>query len=208
PESLGQRICRLEANAMDIEGQSIGILPHLHNGVIAVGLVNPDSSGRSNAMRVQEDHDLADDFLGFPGLDDSLFAFGTNAVEVGQTLRGLLNDIKHLLAKGLDQLFGKVRPDAFDHPRAEILFDAFQRTRWDDPERLRLKLQPVRPIVHPDALPLNVLARGDRRRHADDSDQIAVTTDLDPEDADAGLFSMERHTLHGTGQLFHRMHRR
>ena len=159
-------------------------------------------------MRVQEDHDLADDFLGFPGLDDSLFAFGTNAVEVGQTLRCLLNNIKDLLAKGLDQLFGEVRSNTFDHPRAEILFDAFEGTRRDDAERLRLKLQPVRPIVHPDALPLNVLAWGNGRCSAYNGDQVAVPTDFDPEDAEAGLFTMERHAFDRTGELFHRMHRR
>ena len=60
----------------------------------------------------------------------------------------------------------------------------------------------MRPIVHPDALPLNVFARGDRCRCAHDRDQIAVATDFDPEDAEASLLAMERHTLHSTGQGF------
>ena len=60
----------------------------------------------------------------------------------------------------------------------------------------------MRPIVHPDALPLNVLAWGNRRCCADNGDQVAVPTDLDPEDAEAGLLTMEGHALDGTGQLF------
>jgi hypothetical protein len=55
------------------------------------------------------------------------------------------------------------------------------------------------PIVHPDALPLNVLAWGNRRGSAYNGDQVAVTTDFDPEDAEAGLLAMERHTLNRTG---------
>src|SRR5262249_1523430 len=98
--------------------------------------------------------------------------------------------------------FGKVWTDPFHHPGAQILFDAFERTGWDDAECLCLKLQAMRPIVYPDALPLNVFAWGNRCRGADDRDQIAVATDLDAEDTEAGLLAMERHTLYRTGQVF------
>src|SRR5262249_57722321 len=80
PESLRQRIRRLEANAMDIECQTIGILPHAWNGLAAIGLVNADGTRGPNAMGVQEDHNLSDDLLGFPGLNHPLFAFRANAV--------------------------------------------------------------------------------------------------------------------------------
>src|SRR5262249_9378288 len=80
----------------------------------------------------QEDHDLADDLLLSPGFDHPLFTFGTNAIKVGQPFGSLLNDVKDLCPKGLDQLFGKVWPDAFDHPGTEILLNAFQGTGWDD----------------------------------------------------------------------------
>ena len=66
-------------------------------------------------MRVQKDHNLSNNLLSFPGLDHPLFAFGTNPVEFRQTLRCLLNNIKDLFLEGLDQFFGKVRPNAFDH---------------------------------------------------------------------------------------------
>ena len=65
-----------------------------------------------------------------------------------------------------------------------------------------LKLQAMRSIVHPDALPLNVLAWSDGRCRADNRDQVAVTTDLDAQHAEAGLLTMEGHPLHGTSQLF------
>src|SRR5262249_54356267 len=110
------------------------------NSLVTVGLVNPYRTGRPHAVRVQEDHDLSNDFLGFPGFDDSLFAFGANAVKFGQPFGRLLNNVKDLLAKGLDEFFGKVRPDAFDHAGAEILLNPFEGTRRDHAERLRLEL--------------------------------------------------------------------
>ena len=203
PQALGYGIRGLKTDAMNIERQAIGILLYADNRLAAIGLVNPHSPRRPHPMRVQEDHDLPDHLLRLPRLDHPLFAFGTNAVEVGQTLRGLLNDIKHLLPKGLDQLFGKVWANAFDHPRAEILFDTFQRAGWDHTQRLGLELQAMRPICHPAALTLNVLARSDRRCCADDGDEVAMTTDFHPEDAETRLLTMERHTLNGTSQVFH-----
>ena len=86
--------------------------------------------------RVQEDHDLANDLLRFPGLHHAAVRLGPMPSRSCQALRGLLNDVKHLLAKGLHQFSGKVRANAFDHARAQILLDAFQRTGWDDAELL------------------------------------------------------------------------
>ncbi len=42
--------------------------------------------------------------------------------------------------KRLRQFFSKVWPNAFDHPRAEVLFNAFQGTWRHDAEVMRLKL--------------------------------------------------------------------
>src|SRR5262249_52158439 len=108
-QPLGERISRLEANTMDVQGEAIGILADSDNGIVAIGLVNTHSSSCSDAMRVQEDHNLSNHFLGGPGLDHPLFAFRTNAVEFGQAFRGLLNDVKDGFPEGMDQFFGKVR---------------------------------------------------------------------------------------------------
>ena len=53
----------------------------------------------------------------------------------------------------------------------------------------------------------NVLAWGNRRCGTYDGDEVMVPTDFDPQNAEAGLLTMERHTLHGTSQLFCRMRR-
>src|SRR5262245_33959204 len=127
-EPLRQGIGRLETNAVDVQGEPIGILPYACNGFVAVGLVNAYRTRSPDAVGVQKDHDLSDHFLLGPRLAHPLFAFGANTVKVGQAFRRLLNDIKDLCPKGLDQLFGKVRSDTFDHPRAEILLNPFEST--------------------------------------------------------------------------------
>src|SRR5439155_12820092 len=195
-------IRRFKANTVNIQRQAIRILLYPDNGVIAVGLVNTDRARRPHSMRVQKDHDLSNDFLHLPGLDDPLLAFGTNAIEVGQPLRCLLNDVEYLLPKGLDQLFGKVWPNAFDHARAEVLFNTFEGAGWDHTQRLGLELQAMRPVRHPSALPFNILTWGDGRRRPHDRDQVAVPPDLDPEDTEAGLLTMEGDALDRTSQLF------
>src|SRR5215510_17720 len=101
PQPLSEGVCCLETNAVDIQSKAIGILPHPGNSLVAIGLVNPDSPCGPDAMRVQKDHDLPDDFLGFPGFDHPLFPFRTDTVKVCEAFRRLLNDIKHLLAKRL-----------------------------------------------------------------------------------------------------------
>src|SRR5262245_8947973 len=84
PESLRQRIRRLETNAVDVEGQAVRILLDAGNRLVAVGLVDTDGSGSANAMGVEEDHNLSNDFLGFPRLNDSLLTLWANAVEIHQ----------------------------------------------------------------------------------------------------------------------------
>src|SRR5262245_44666190 len=84
PNALSQGIRRLETYAVNIKGQPIRILPHPDNRLIAIGLIDTDRTCHANPMRVQEDHNLANDFLGFPRLHNSLLTFRSNAVEVRQ----------------------------------------------------------------------------------------------------------------------------
>ena len=102
PQPLSQTISGLETNAVNVEGQPIRILLDPDDSLTAVGLVNPHRTSGPDAMGVEEDHDLADDFLGLPRLNHPLFAFGTNAIKFCQTLRCLLNDVKDLFPKGMD----------------------------------------------------------------------------------------------------------
>ena len=56
-KSLGQSIGRFEANTVNIERQAVRIFSNLRNRIIAIGLVDTNSSGCPHTVGMQEDHD-------------------------------------------------------------------------------------------------------------------------------------------------------
>src|SRR5690606_3055750 len=161
PQTLRQDIRRLEADAVNIQRQAIGILGHLENGFVAVGLVDPDRSRGADAVGLEKHHDVPDHLLFRPGCGDPLPPPGTDAFDLREALRRLLNNVEHRFPESPDQFPGEMRADAFHHARAQILFDTFQGTRRNHPKLARLELQAVLAVVDPDTDTLDLLARGD-----------------------------------------------
>ncbi len=60
----------------------------------------------------------------------------------------------------------------------------------------------VRPVVGPGAARLDELAGGDRGRGADHGHQVALAAHLDPQDAEAGLFTVEGDAFNRAGLVF------
>ena len=83
----------LEADAADVTGEPIWVLGDDANGVVAAGLEDAHRAGRADTVAVQEDHDLADGFLG-PCGDDAVGALRTDAVDLLQPRRRLLDDVE------------------------------------------------------------------------------------------------------------------
>ncbi len=131
-QALGDGVGGLEADAVDIEGQAVGVLAHLLDGLVAVGLVDAHGARGADPVGLEKHHDLADDLLLGPGAGDPLLALGADALEFPQPFGVLLDDLEHRLAKGLDQLLREVRPDALDHARAQVLLDAVEGARRND----------------------------------------------------------------------------
>src|ERR1019366_551738 len=90
---------------------------------LAIGLVDANRPARADAVRVEENHDLADDLLLGPGLLNPRPALWSNAVNILQPGGLLLDDLENLLAELLDQLLGVNGADALDHPAAQVFFD-------------------------------------------------------------------------------------
>ena len=117
------RVGALETNASDIPGKPIGVLGHDLHGVRAVGLEDANRPGGADPVAVKEDHDLPDDLLLGPGVRDP---FGSNRADARHLAKPIglgLDDVEDLLPEGLDHLLGVDRPDAPDHPGAEIFLD-------------------------------------------------------------------------------------
>ena len=150
---------------------------------------------------MQEDHDLADGPLIRPGGDDALGALRPDAVDVLQPHRRLLDDVEHVLTKGLHQRLGVDRADALDHAGREVLLDALGGGGWRRAEEVRPELHTVRPIVDPPAARLHELTGADRGGVADNGDQIALAAGLHPEDAEAAVLVVECHPLNEAGEV-------
>ena len=120
---------RAEADAADIAGQPVRVLRDQPNGIGAVSFVNAHRARRADAIAVQEQHDLTDDLLLGPARDDPLRALRANPGDLTKATWLLLDDLEHGLAKGAYKLLRIDRPDAADHPGAEIFLDALDRRR-------------------------------------------------------------------------------
>ena len=202
PEPHRDRVGRLEADAADVAGQAIGVLRHHLHGVRAVGLVDPHGAGRSDAVRVQKHHDLADDLLLGPGAGNSLRSNRADAVNLLQTTRLRLDRVEHLLAERPDEFLRVDGTDPADHSRTEVFLDALDRRRRGGLEKPRPELLSVGSVVDPFARRGDPLARRDRRRLPDDGHEIAMPARLGSENAEPVLFVVEGDPLDQTGQQF------
>src|SRR5262249_29850441 len=89
----------LEADAVNLLRQEIGIGPDLFDGGFAVSLVNADRAAGAYAVGVEEDHDLADDLLFRPGFLDAAAPLRADAFDVLQSPRFVFDDVGDLLAE-------------------------------------------------------------------------------------------------------------
>ena len=153
-QPLSQCIGGLEADAVDVEGQTVGVFRDLD--------VDTHCPRGAQPMGLEKDHDLADDLLFGPSTSHALLALGTDAVQFQQAFRGLFDDVKHRFAEGAHQLLGKVRADALDHAGAKVFLDTLQRGGWHDLQLGGLELQAMGTIIDPDAQTFDVFARCDR----------------------------------------------
>src|ERR687886_431019 len=72
PELGGDPVGRLEADALDVTREPVGVLGDDLHGPCAIDLVDPHGPAGADAMAVQEEHDLADDLLFGPAVLDPL----------------------------------------------------------------------------------------------------------------------------------------
>ena len=200
---LGRDLIRgAEPDAADVPGQTVGVLADHPHGIVAIGLVDPHGPRRTDAVGVQEQHDLPDDLLFRPAGDDPRRTLGADTGHLAQALRLLLDEIEHRLSEAPYQTLGVDRADAADHARGEIPLDALERCRRAGLEEGRAELLAVGAVVHPGATHLDELAGADHRRVADHGDQVSLAPGLDPQHAEPVLRVVERHPLHEAGQRF------
>jgi hypothetical protein len=108
---------------------------------------------------------------------------GADAIHVPQAVGLGLDDVEHLVPEGAQELLGIDWANAADHARAQVLLDAFGRSRGGGLQEPGLELLSVGAVVRPIAGSRNPLAGGNDGGMANDGDKIAVAACLDPNDA-------------------------
>ena len=198
----GDRVGGPKADAADVAREPIGILGHHLDGVMAIGLEDAHRPRRADAIGMQEDHDVADGLLLGPAGGDLPGAEFADAGDLPQLLGVGLDDFEGRLAEGADDPFGELGTDAAHHAGAEIFLDALGRRRRRRLQQIGLELQAVRAIGDPDADGVDEFAGRDRRRMADDGDEIAPPARLHLQDREAVLLVVKRHPLDGADERF------
>ena len=84
----------------------------------------------------------------------------------------------------------------------EVLLDALGRGRRRRAEEIGAKLYAVRPVVDPPPARLHEFAGANRRRVADDRDQIAMAARLDTQHAEPAVLVVKGDALDETGEVF------
>src|SRR6476660_6998101 len=113
---LCQLVRSLEPDTADVACKTIWIFLHKRDRIGTVRLENADRPRRTDAMALQEDHDLSDRLLVRPTSRDPLQPDLTDPLNLSQPLWCLFDDIEDSVTEHLDQPLRKVRPDTLDHP--------------------------------------------------------------------------------------------
>ena len=114
------RVRRLEPDAANILGKTIGVLGHDLHGLRPICLIDADRPRRAGAMRMQKDHDFAHDLLFGPGGNHAGGANGTDAADLAKPARLVLDNFEDFVSERLDQPFRIDRSDAADHAGGEV----------------------------------------------------------------------------------------
>src|SRR5581483_3054071 len=141
-----------EPNASDVLRQDIGICAQSFYGAFAVGFVDPHRAARPDSMGMEENHDLADDFLFGPRRLDPPTPFRADTFDFLQPGGVVVDNIKNPLAEFSHQLAGVRRANPLNHSAGQVFFNPFARGRWCAPKQLGPELQPKLTILRPAAL--------------------------------------------------------
>src|SRR5262249_61327819 len=129
PALLANWVGVLDADPIYVLCQHVGVLSHLLNRLLAVGLEYPSRSAGAASVAVQEQHDFADLPRLLPCTSDALPPLGSDAVYCLQLLRSCLDHCQDFSAEPSDQLLRQNRTDPLYQTAAKIPLDPRDRGR-------------------------------------------------------------------------------
>ncbi len=172
---LRDLVRRLEADAVDVLRQPVGIVAHDGECLVRILLVNLHRQPGADAVALQEDHDLLDVLLLLPGARDLRRPLIADARHLAQPVDVRLDHIQRLEAEVIDDAPGIDRPNALDQAAAQVLADTLDRRRELHRVLAHLELATVLWMRAPHPTQPHRLARIDARERADHSHFVAFS---------------------------------
>ena len=193
----------LETDAPDVICQTVGIILHLLDTVLAVLLVDLCSVGGTDTVSLQEHHDVLHILLFLPAIANLANPALADAGYFEQTVGIVLNNLEGIQPEVLHNQLGHLRPDALHQSAAQVLLYA------DDVCRKFLSpfLSRELPAITLVNVPVSLYGKDCTHRHlmedADNGLFFPIALDGGLKDGIAILRILERDTLYGTLDLLH-----
>ena len=203
PEFPRDAVGGLEADAVDVARELVGVGADFLNRLLAVGLVDAHCPARARPVGVQEHHDLAHDLLFRPGGLDPAAAFGADLVHFLQPCAVVVDDVEDALAELRHEFFRQHGADALDHAAAQVFFDALAGGGLTGFEAVGAELEAVLRVAHPFAAGREPFAAVDRRQRAEHGHEVALAAHLHAQDGETVLFVEKRDALDEAFDAFH-----
>src|ERR1039458_1385923 len=151
PDALGNLVGRGEADAVNVFGQGVWVLPNVLNGPFSIGLVNSDGSPGTDSVAVQKEHDLPDLHSVLPGAGNPLAALWADSIDRFQVSGTVPNHAQHFRPEASDQLLRQDWANPLHKSASKISFNTFARVGRNGFQHLGFELETVLLIPDPPA---------------------------------------------------------
>ena len=164
------RVRRLEAHAVDLVRQAVGILTQHRFTLVAVGLVHLHRKRRTQPCALQKDQRGAHAVLFGEGFGDGRGLLRPDAGDLRQAVGLALQHVQRVHAEVLHDQLGRRRPHAPDQARREVLLHAALGFRAQQLVGIDLDLLSVVPMLHQLAVKDRMLPGVQERQDAHGAD--------------------------------------
>ena len=137
-----------------------------------------------------------------PAAGEPLLAGLPDAIDLGQTLRLLLDDLEYLVTKHLYQFGGEMGADAFDEAGAEEPLHPFRAARMGGANRVSFELLSMVTVYDPTTFGFDIFARYREREVPHERDEVLVPLDSGFEDGEAVVRVVKCYPLNAADQGF------
>ena len=193
---------RLEADAVNITRQAIGIFFYSRNRRIAIHCLQTRRIAARHAVSFQEHHQLAQSRQLLIGLANRHSLLRADTAHLRQTLRIISHDIQRILTEHIDNFRRRRRTNALHRTGGKKAFDADDRRRLHHAERRSIELLAKARVFRPLALHNHVFSQVGRRPVINCA-EASVSLVLYTQHTEHTVVALKHYIVNNRFQFFH-----